>query len=169
MRNGDNVLVKSESRSPHFALAKWFVIAQLALVGAHVPGAIFYVNLNNQSPATPYTSWVTSATNIQDAVDVAQAGDTVLVTNGVYAAGGRAVYGAMTNRVAVTNAVLVASVNGPAVTLIVGSIPPWLNGGNGPVRCVYLTDGATLAGFTLTNGSTLASGDYTREMSGGGV
>jgi parallel beta-helix repeat protein len=123
-----------------------------------------YVNLNNPAPVAPYTNWLTAATNIQDAIDVAGAGEEVFVTNGVYQTGVRAVYG-MTNRVAVTKALTVRSLNGPAVTSIVGSGP------NGPaaVRCAYLTGGATLAGFTLTNGAVQTSGDDYRNRSGGGV
>ena len=123
-----------------------------------------YVDLNNPSPVSPYTSWATAATNIQDAVNAALSGELILVTNGVYRTGAVAVYG-MSNRVAVTKPVIVQSVNGPAVTTIAGSGPI----GAAAVRCVYLTNGAVLAGFTLTNGATQTSGDIYTNLSGGGV
>jgi hypothetical protein len=66
-----------------------------------------YVDVNNLAPAAPYTAWTNAATSIQDAVDVAGLGDEIVVTNGVYQTGGRVVSGALTNRVAVTNAVTV--------------------------------------------------------------
>jgi hypothetical protein len=123
-----------------------------------------YVNLNNPAPASPYTNWVTAATNIQHAVNVAAVGDDILVTNGVYQTGATVVYG-MSNRVAVTKAVTVRSVNGPAATSIVGFGP---NGSNA-IRCVFLTNAALLAGFTLTNGATQTSDDWYTNQSGGGV
>ena len=107
-----------------------------------------YVSLSGSHTA-PFTDWATAATNIQAAIDVASAGETVLVTNGVYATGG-AFSAALTNRVVITNAVTVRSVNGPDVTTIQGQGPM----GADAVRCAYVADGAKLVGFTLTNGFT---------------
>jgi hypothetical protein len=133
----------------------------LGCVPASVEATTLYVDLNNPSPAPPYTNWLMAATNIQDAVGAAAAGDTVLVSNGVYQAGGVVLYGAVANRVAVTNAITLLSLNGPEATMILG----------GPaMRCAYLGSNAVLSGFTLTNGQTrMYQGDQTIEQSGGGV
>ena len=136
----------------------------LFLVSLTASAETRYVNLNNPSSAAPYTSWLTAATNIQDAIDVAMDGDMVLVTNGVYRTGGRAVFGTMTNRIALTKAITVESVNGPNHTFIEGS-----GFVANAVRCAYLTNQAQLIGFTLTNGATLGIGDSAKERSGGGV
>ncbi|MGH7972062.1 MAG: hypothetical protein ACREIC_25395, partial [Limisphaerales bacterium] len=102
-------------------------------------------------------------------MDAAAAGDEIVVTNGIYAEGGRAVYGTMTNRVVVTNAVLLRSVNGPELTIIQGLQVVGYGYGNGAVRCAYVANGALLAGFTLTNGATRGWTDDNRDESGGGV
>jgi len=56
-------------------------------------------------------------------------------------------------------------VNGPEHTFIEGAGPD----GTNAVRCVYISGGALLAGFTLTNGHTLVSAFSHDGMSGGGV
>ncbi len=138
------------------------------LCAAAASAGTLYVSTNGAAVA-PYDSWANAATNIQDAVDAASAGDTVLVTNGVYDAGGAITPGyGLQNRVCVTNAIAVKSINGPDQTFIVGASDSETNG-PAAVRCVHLVDGATLSGFALTNGHTLATGEYNKERGGGGV
>jgi len=101
----------------------------------------------------PFTSWDTAATNIQDAIDVASTGDVVWATNGVYATGGKVMAGDLTNRVVLDKPLTVQSVNGPFKTTIQGSLDP-VTSTNGPVglRCAWVTNGASLIGFTLQSG-----------------
>ena len=143
-------------------------VATTAIVHV-VSQPVHYVVASGGSPSAPYSSWTSAATNIQDAVDAATVpGALVLVSNGVYQAGARAVYG-ISNRVAVTKPLMVQSVNGPSVTRIVGYKVPTFVYGSAAVRCAYLTNGAMLSGFTLTNGATQASGDQNRQQSGGAI
>ena len=106
---------------------------------------IHYVSLNG-GHIYPFTTWEIAATNIQAAIDVSTDGDTILVTNGVYASGGVFAAGT-TSRVAITKAITIHSVNGPTTTSIEG---------DSAVRCVYLTNGAQLVGFTLRHGDAMS-------------
>jgi hypothetical protein len=135
----------------------------------HVVEGLHYVAASSTNPVSPFTSWATAASRIQDAVNVTVPGATVTVANGVYATGVGSMYGTMLDRVAIGRPITVRSVNGPQSTWIVGQQVPGTTNGNGAIRCVSLTSGATLSGFTLNGGATKLSGDESRERSGGGV
>jgi hypothetical protein len=113
----------------------------------------------------PFLDWSSAATNIQAAIDVAGSADTVWVTNGIYNKGGINLGAGFTNRVALTKALSVRSVNGPQFTVIEGFQTPGVTNGSQSVRCAWLTNGATLSGFTLARGATHVSG----ERHGGGA
>ena len=142
------------------------IVGSVVDIGAYeFQSPIHYVSLNNPTPVSPFTNWITAAANIQDAIDAASAGDYIVVNNGTYNTGGRVVYGSLTNRVVINKAVTVQSLNGPGVTVIQGKRTPV----NNVIRCVYMTNNAVLIGFTLTNGATRTTGDVFKEQSGGGV
>ncbi len=120
------------SRSRRGAYLRLVLAASFSLVIAFsTRAAMRYVNVSNTAPAHPYTNWATAATMIQDAVDAAAGGDTVLVTNGTY------------NPIRVGMHLTVESVRGFQHTSI--------NGG-GSQQCVRLSEGAFLRGFTVSNG-----------------
>src|SRR5438132_3290877 len=105
-------------------LATQLFAAVLLLAGtASVLAEVHYVDLNSTNATPPYTNWTTAATNIQEAVDAAVAGDEIVATNGTYHA------------VRVDKPLNVRSVNGRAASTVFGGAPF--------VRCVYLTNGAT--------------------------
>ncbi len=127
--------------------------------------ATYYVATNGDDGASG-DDWANAKWSIQGAINVAAAGDTVLVSNGVYSTGTYVTPGGLcSNRVAITNAIAVRSVNGPAVTVIEGM--KWI--GVEATRGVYVGSNASLTGFTVTNGCTRYTGNADRDMSGGAV
>jgi hypothetical protein len=114
-------------------------IITLLLAASNLSADTHYVARTSAHPTSPYTNSATAATNIQQAVDVAEAGDLIHVAGGKYPGG------------------------------LVVHTPVWVQGfglgllrttidGGGVLRCVSLTDGATLSGFTLTNGACEGNG-----------
>ena len=120
--------------------------------------ATHYVDGNNASPIPPYLTWASAATNIQDAVDASLVGDEVVVTNGIYATGSRTAPDSLSSRVVVSKPLWVHSLNGAQVTTIQGYRGPIATNYGDGIRCVYLTNGSSLSGFTLTNGAANNSG-----------
>jgi hypothetical protein len=83
--------------------------------------------------------------------------------------GTRCGWGAMGTLVAVDKPMTVQSLHGPEVTMIQGCQVPGTTNGDGAIRCVYLTNGAVLIGFTLTNGATRDAQAGYRQEEGGGL
>ena len=94
------------------------ILSIIALIQSQ--GATWYVSPNSLFNG-PGTSWDNAFHDIQSGVDAAVDGDIVLVGDGVYDSGGRTTwYSSLRNRVVVEKNILVASVNGPNKTIIVG-------------------------------------------------
>ncbi len=120
------------------------LISTFLLAGA-VRAAEFYVAPSG-SHVPPFRSQETAATNLQAAVERADSGDLILVAPGVYGQDPRVIrIGGALNRLVLDKELTVKSLAGPDATVIDA-------GGNG--RCVYVSRGAELAGFTLRNGRT---------------
>ena len=118
--------------------------------GAFAAGTTYYVSDATGNDASNGLAWATAKKTIQPAINLCSAGDTVLVSNGVFI---------LNASLTVPSRVRLTSLAGPAVTIINGNNPVVTN------RCVYVPNssmGALIEGFTFTNGSTA-------NESGGGV
>jgi hypothetical protein len=147
-----------------------FVVLSSLLVAANASATVLYVDLNSANPVSPYAGWSTAATNIQDAIDASSDGDQIWVTNGIYQTGGKSMDGDLTNRVTIDKAIVVQSVNGPGASIIQGSWNPTVPIGTSAVRCVWMTNGATLSGFTIRGGATrLETTSLNQKYNGGGI
>jgi len=99
---------------------------------------VHFVNLSNSTPALPFTTRETAATNIQTAVNVATDTSTVLVTNGTYK---------LSSQITVAKSITIRSVNGPDVTIV---------DGNNTAGCFHLGHYSNvLSGFTTSPGGAV--------------
>ncbi|MDD5676707.1 MAG: choice-of-anchor Q domain-containing protein [Kiritimatiellae bacterium] len=148
-----------------FGLLLGLVCAGPAFADTH------YVVKDNAEASSPFTSWMTAASNIQQAIDDAEcvASDTVLVSNGVYNTGSQTAASQLANRVAVTKGITVRAVSiNWADTVIEGAPDPnTFSNGSAAIRGVYLTNGAVLIGFTITKGYADSNGAVVSGFGGG--
>jgi len=115
-------------------------IVTAATVALQTSAATLYVSQSSPNPTPPYSTPETAAHNIQDAVDVATGGDTVLVAPGDYG---------VTNQINVTNAVRLQSTDGASQTFLTGNAV--INQG---LWCLAISNALAIAdGFTLRRGT----------------
>lgn len=117
-------------------------------------------------PPVPRTTYVpkNSPEPLQMYIDRAAPGDEIVVAPGTYDMGGRQIdREGMPTRLVIDKPLTLRSEAGPAVTIIAG----------GPsTRCIYMTNGVQVIGFTITGGETLKEGPEGNKftaLSGGGV
>jgi len=125
------------------------VAASVCLACALPCAADYYVAQNGQTPAGPYTSWATAASNIQDAVNVAANDSTVWVGAGRYTVTANTTNYWGSNVVFINRPLSLRSSNGVPETTVID--------GQGKHRGLtwYYTTACTslflLDGFTITN------------------
>lgn len=121
-------------------------LAMWALVGAtSLLADTHFVSLTG-SNLWPYASWGSAATSIQDAVDTAVSGDTVLVGDGRYM---------LLSAVVIDGkSITLKSANGATAVTIDGQYPALSQ------RCILVQNvtNAILMGFTIANGCIVTSG-----------
>src|SRR5512134_2480973 len=120
----------------------WLCAALLTLAApCAIAQTTLYVSPGSTNPAPPYATWDTAAHTIQEAVDAASDGDTVLVAAGEYP---------LTNQVSVIKGILLRSDAGASQTIL---------NGQSAVRCLWVSNSvAVVDGFTMTGGASDESG-----------
>lgn len=102
--------------------------AALTTCSINVLAATHYVSQTSLNPTPPYSTLATAAHNIQDAVDVASDGDTVLVAPGQYV---------LTNQVTVTKGILLESIAGASQTYLIAQNDIW---------CLWVSNSIAIVG-----------------------
>jgi hypothetical protein len=117
-------------------------------------------------PPVPKTTYVpkNSPDTLQRFIDLADPGDELVVAPGIYDIGGRQHNQAgPATRLVIDKPLTLRSEEGSAKTIIAG----------GPAtRCIYMTNGVQVIGFTITGGETMKEGPEGNKftaLSGGGV
>lgn len=117
-------------------------------------------------PLEPRTIYVpkNSPDTLQMIVDQANPGDEIVVPPGVYDMGGRQINQEGTpTRLVIDKPLTLRSEAGPELTTIAGGLS---------TRCIYMTNGVQVIGFTISGGETMKEGPEGNKftaLSGGGV
>lgn len=115
-----------------------------ALMSAHSAFSTeYFVDASRPDNTGAATSWASAKKTIQAAVDLAQNGDTIWVTNGTYG---------LSSEIQISKNIILQSVNGSSVTIV---------DGNYGVRCLRLSSVCLVRGFTIQHG-------YNAELYNGG-
>ncbi len=102
-------------------------------------GATFHVSPSG-SHVYPFASWLDAATNIQEALDYASSGSTVLVINGRYL---------LSKTLTINNGILFKSFGGASATIL---------DGQNSNRCIVVSNSAaTVEGFSVVRGRVTAA------------
>src|SRR6185295_9706947 len=117
----------------------------LFMAGNEIGAATLYVSQTCPNPTPPYTTRDTAAHTIQEAVDAASDGDTVLVAEGEYR---------LSAQVTINKAIILRSVAGASQTSLDGQ---W------GTRCLWISNS-----FAVVDGLTMYAG-RSDESGGGGV
>jgi hypothetical protein len=180
---GSMVEISAESLDAHWQFDQWNdgntnLVREITTVDANetytatfieIVGTLTFYITTNGNDAASGLSWAEAWSNVNESVDRVRVGDTIILSNGTYASGGRVVGFGVTNRFVLDKAITVRSLNGPGVTIIEGSGP---TSNTRSVRCAYVGTNAVLSGFTLTRGAAATGGVSsvgTLEGSGGGA
>jgi hypothetical protein len=110
--------------------------AILVASGDQLQAATVCVSQTSTNPTPPYATWDTAANTIQEAVDAASDGDTVVVAAGEYR---------LTNQISIAKAIVVQSADGPGQTIV---------NGDQRTRGIWISNSlAVVAGFTIHRGA----------------
>jgi len=114
----------------------------------------------------PYKTLESAANVIQDAVNAASNGDTVLVDKGIYRTGKNILPGqTLPNRVIITNSIILKSIHGPKKTRIVGRKGVGIHN----IRCLYANavSNIQIIGFKISNGGNIETEESSYEEAEG--
>ena len=152
--------------------AEWTLsgVTEDGLLDAEFEPRAFYADASRPDDSGDGASWATAKRTLQAAVDLAEEGDVVWVAAGRYDEGFRVTPGgSLKCRLVITNNVRVASVAGPAATLLVGAPDPATGHlGINAVRGIYMTAGV-VEGLTISNGYVQMGTAPATAVCGGGV